>query len=169
MDNALDEVVIFSSFFFVKFFYACYPPCLDIFLPFLCQVCTGATYVSVDMLENQKDRSRMLLIEGNQPRFCCWMCFRKMLRNSILFISSNFFFWGYIHLKSLADNGGGMNPDKIRDCMSLGFSRKSQIANTIGQCMKLESNQSAFGFLSFSNNHVSCLFIQMEMDLKQVP
>lgn len=58
------------------------------------EVCTGATYVSVDMLENQKDRSRMLLIE---------------------------------------DNGGGMNPDKIRDCMSLGFSRKSQIANTIGQ------------------------------------
>lgn len=58
------------------------------------EVCTGATYVSVDMLENQKDRSRMLLIE---------------------------------------DNGGGMNPDKIRDCVSLGFSRKSQIANTIGQ------------------------------------
>lgn len=80
-----------------------------------------------------------------------------------------FFFLGYIHLKSLADNGGGMNPDKIRDCVSLGFSRKSQIANTIGQCMKLESNQSAFGFLSFSNNHVGRLFIQMEMVLKQVP
>lgn len=96
------------------------------------------------------------------------MYFRKILSGFILFISSLFFF-GYIHLKSLADNGGGMNPDKIRDCVSLGFSRKSQIANTIGQCMKLESNQSAFGFLSFSNNHVGCLFIQMEMVLKQVP
>ncbi|XP_004298543.1 PREDICTED: uncharacterized protein LOC101292116 [Fragaria vesca subsp. vesca] len=58
------------------------------------EVSTGATYVIVDMLENQKDGSRMLLIE---------------------------------------DNGGGMNPDKIRDCMSLGFSTKSKIANTIGQ------------------------------------
>ncbi|XP_062027721.1 protein MICRORCHIDIA 7-like [Rosa rugosa] len=58
------------------------------------EVCTGATYVKVDMLENQKDGSRILLIE---------------------------------------DNGGGMNPDKIRDCMSLGFSTKSKIANTIGQ------------------------------------
>ncbi|XP_050376689.1 protein MICRORCHIDIA 7 [Argentina anserina] len=58
------------------------------------EACTGATYVNVDVLENQKDGSRMLLIE---------------------------------------DNGGGMTPDKIRDCMSLGFSTKSKIANTIGQ------------------------------------
>ncbi|KAK2385019.1 Histidine kinase-, DNA gyrase B-, and HSP90 ATPase family protein [Trifolium repens] len=31
------------------------------------------------------------------------------------------------------DNGGGMNPDKIRQCMSLGYSEKSKLANTIGQ------------------------------------
>ncbi|MCI06691.1 MORC family CW-type zinc finger protein 4-like, partial [Trifolium medium] len=30
-------------------------------------------------------------------------------------------------------NGGGMNPDKIRQCMSLGYSEKSKLANTIGQ------------------------------------
>ncbi|XP_009337546.2 protein MICRORCHIDIA 7 isoform X2 [Pyrus x bretschneideri] len=58
------------------------------------EVCSGATYVNVDMLENKKDRSRMLLIE---------------------------------------DNGGGMDPDKMRHCMSLGYSAKSKLANTIGQ------------------------------------
>lgn len=34
----------------------------------------------------------------------------------------------------VADNGGGMDPDKMRQCMSLGYSAKSRIANTIGQC-----------------------------------
>lgn len=31
------------------------------------------------------------------------------------------------------DNGGGMDPDKLRQCMSLGYSAKSKLANTIGQ------------------------------------
>ncbi|KAK1257388.1 hypothetical protein QJS04_geneDACA023732 [Acorus gramineus] len=31
------------------------------------------------------------------------------------------------------DDGGGMDPDKMRQCMSLGYSAKSKIANTIGQ------------------------------------
>ncbi|XP_068655887.1 protein MICRORCHIDIA 7-like [Aristolochia californica] len=31
------------------------------------------------------------------------------------------------------DNGGGMDPDKMRQCMSLGYSAKSKFANTIGQ------------------------------------
>ncbi|KAF5185610.1 Microrchidia-like protein, partial [Thalictrum thalictroides] len=58
------------------------------------EVCYGATFVNVDMLENKKDGTRMLLIE---------------------------------------DNGGGMNPDKMRQCMSLGYSAKSKLANVIGQ------------------------------------
>ncbi|KAI4336352.1 hypothetical protein L6164_014889 [Bauhinia variegata] len=33
----------------------------------------------------------------------------------------------------IEDNGGGMDPDKMRQCMSLGYSVKSRIANTIGQ------------------------------------
>ncbi|KAF5732235.1 putative zinc finger protein [Tripterygium wilfordii] len=33
----------------------------------------------------------------------------------------------------IEDNGGGMDPDKIRRCMSLGYSEKSKLANTIGQ------------------------------------
>lgn len=33
----------------------------------------------------------------------------------------------------IEDNGGGMNPDKMRQCMSLGYSLKSKVANTIGQ------------------------------------
>ncbi|KAK6160441.1 hypothetical protein DH2020_003822 [Rehmannia glutinosa] len=31
------------------------------------------------------------------------------------------------------DDGGGMTPDKMRMCMSLGYSEKSKMANTIGQ------------------------------------
>ncbi len=30
-----------------------------------------------------------------------------------------------------------MDPDKMRKCMSLGYSAKSKIANTIGQCKPL--------------------------------
>ncbi|MCO5570079.1 hypothetical protein L7F22_023793 [Adiantum nelumboides] len=33
----------------------------------------------------------------------------------------------------IEDDGGGMNPDSMRQCMSLGYSAKSKIANTIGQ------------------------------------
>ncbi|KAL3512550.1 hypothetical protein ACH5RR_025267 [Cinchona calisaya] len=33
----------------------------------------------------------------------------------------------------IEDNGGGMDPDKMRQCMSLGYSAKSKIADTIGQ------------------------------------
>ncbi|XP_060196988.1 protein MICRORCHIDIA 7-like [Lycium barbarum] len=58
------------------------------------EVCNGATYVSVDVLDNKKDKGKMILVE---------------------------------------DNGGGMTPDKMRSCMSLGYSAKSKLANTIGQ------------------------------------
>ncbi|KAH7516767.1 hypothetical protein FEM48_Zijuj10G0169700 [Ziziphus jujuba var. spinosa] len=58
------------------------------------EVCNGATFVNVDMINNVKDGSHMLLVD---------------------------------------DNGGGMNPDKMRQCMSLGYSVKSKMANTIGQ------------------------------------
>ncbi|KAM7480181.1 hypothetical protein LguiA_028394 [Lonicera macranthoides] len=37
------------------------------------------------------------------------------------------------HKWVLGDNGGGMNPDEMRQCMSLGYSLKSQVADTIGQ------------------------------------
>ncbi|PKA64343.1 hypothetical protein AXF42_Ash009565 [Apostasia shenzhenica] len=58
------------------------------------EVCNGATFVKLDMLQNKKDSTRMLLIE---------------------------------------DDGGGMDPDKIRQCMSLGYSAKSKLENCIGQ------------------------------------
>ncbi|KAF8780644.1 hypothetical protein HU200_001246 [Digitaria exilis] len=62
------------------------------------EVINGATYVNIDMLENDKDsdkeKSRMLLVE---------------------------------------DDGGGMDPDKMRQCMSLGYSVKSKVPSTIGQ------------------------------------
>ncbi|KAM3319545.1 protein MICRORCHIDIA 7 isoform X1 [Capsicum chacoense] len=58
------------------------------------EVSNGATFVNIDMVQNKKDGSRMLLIE---------------------------------------DNGGGMDPDRMRHCMSLGYSVKSKMADTIGQ------------------------------------
>ncbi|PRQ52733.1 putative histidine kinase-like ATPase domain-containing protein [Rosa chinensis] len=58
------------------------------------EVHSGATYVNVDVLDNKKDGSKMLLVE---------------------------------------DNGGGMDPEKMRKCMSLGYSEKSKMADTIGQ------------------------------------
>ncbi|KAK1407164.1 hypothetical protein QVD17_38776 [Tagetes erecta] len=33
----------------------------------------------------------------------------------------------------IEDNGGGMDPDKMRQCMSLGYSLKSKVVDTIGQ------------------------------------
>ncbi|KAK6148044.1 hypothetical protein DH2020_018956 [Rehmannia glutinosa] len=33
----------------------------------------------------------------------------------------------------IEDNGGGMDPDKMRHCMSLGYSAKSKLVDTIGQ------------------------------------
>ncbi|KAK3443385.1 hypothetical protein EUGRSUZ_B03533 [Eucalyptus grandis] len=58
------------------------------------EVCNGATYVHLDLLENKRKNFIALVIE---------------------------------------DNGGGMTPDKMRKCMSLGYSAKSKAANTIGQ------------------------------------
>ncbi|KAL6143909.1 hypothetical protein ACLB2K_054604 [Fragaria x ananassa] len=58
------------------------------------EVHNGATYVNVDVLDNKKDGSKMLLVE---------------------------------------DNGGGMDPEKMRKCMSLGYSEKSKKKDTIGQ------------------------------------
>ncbi|XP_051116073.1 protein MICRORCHIDIA 7 isoform X2 [Andrographis paniculata] len=58
------------------------------------EVCNGATYVSVDVLENDNNSHKMVVVQ---------------------------------------DNGGGMTPNKMRQCMSLGYSAKSKMANTIGQ------------------------------------
>ncbi|XP_021723131.1 protein MICRORCHIDIA 7-like [Chenopodium quinoa] len=68
------------------------------------EVNNGATYVKIDMLINEKDRSKMLLADIDRHRMLL-----------------------------VQDNGGGMDPNKMRQCMSLGYSAKSKLANTIGQ------------------------------------
>ncbi|KAK4486053.1 hypothetical protein RD792_008717 [Penstemon davidsonii] len=80
LDNALDEVI--------------HTALTLILIRIVVIVCHGATYVHVDVLENTKNKDKMLLVE---------------------------------------DNGGGMTPNKMRQCMSLGYSTKSKMANTIGQ------------------------------------
>ncbi|KAM7471545.1 hypothetical protein LguiA_009728 [Lonicera macranthoides] len=80
------------------------------------EVCNGATYVNIDMIKNKKDESRMLRIEGSAN----WV--------------GSLIVEGFKALYPVeADNGGGMDPDKMRQCMSLGYSLKSKVADTIGQ------------------------------------
>ncbi|KAJ0760039.1 putative histidine kinase/HSP90-like ATPase superfamily, morc, S5 domain 2 [Helianthus annuus] len=91
--------------------------------------CNGATYVKIDMLKNKKDNSRMLLIEG--------MCGSKKILSFVSYFFSNSGSRN-INLFSLlslfiVDNGGGMDPDKMRHCMSLGYSLKSKVKDMIGQ------------------------------------
>ncbi|GJN21041.1 hypothetical protein PR202_gb08487 [Eleusine coracana subsp. coracana] len=84
---------------------------------FLCKVANGATYVNIDMMENKKDGTRMLLVQ---------------------------------------DDGGGMNPDKMRHCMSLGYSAKSKLKNTIGQYgngFKTSTMRLGADVLVFSRSH----------------
>lgn len=49
-----------------------------------------------------------------------------------------------------------MDPDKMRQCMSLGYSAKSRIANTIGQC-KAHSNETGVFYLLLKCYHVAGL------------
>lgn len=62
----------------------------------------------------------------------------KILQSNIFLsiFSSNFshFYLMILPYFLCVDNGGGMDPDKMRQCMSLGYSAKCKIANTIGQC-----------------------------------
>ncbi|THU55664.1 hypothetical protein C4D60_Mb11t08950 [Musa balbisiana] len=54
------------------------------------------------------------------------------------------------------DNGGGMDPDKMRQCMSLGYSAKSKIANTIGQYgngFKTSTMRLGADVIMFSRSH----------------
>ena len=57
----------------------------------------------------------------------------------LLLLWSNFEF-------HFADNGGGMDPEKMRQCMSLGYSEKSKIANTIGQYKSPVEKDGSFHF-----------------------
>ncbi|KAG6425526.1 hypothetical protein SASPL_115967 [Salvia splendens] len=56
--------------------------------------CNGATYCDINIAENMKDMTKMVVVQ---------------------------------------DNGGGMTPNKMRQCMSLGYSAKTKISGTIGQ------------------------------------
>lgn len=91
---------------------------------------------------------------------------------------------------SCTDNGGGINPDKMRQCMSLGYSTKSKSTNTIGQCEFSHLNEKylcdnlaifiiycrlllllLLCFLPRCYHHSIFVsnFIQMEMALRQAP
>lgn len=132
LDNALDEVLqLLYSLLSLLLLLCSY--CLMVW--YICltnlQVCNGATYVNVDLLENIKDKNKMVLVQGITISSLCVPNF--------IFLWFRFQYdWivirGVNNYTMTADNGGGMTPDKMRQCMSLGYSAKSKMANTIGQC-----------------------------------
>lgn len=143
---------------------------LIIFIPFF-KVCNGATYVNVDMLESRKDGSRMLLIEGLYYRLSSLVFRPCSLMWSAYVQSLCFVFWSYDCIVA-ADNGGGMDPDKMRHCMSLGYSAKSKVANTIGQCKLLlfwMNVSLKLLHLVLWSILIYILIYQMAMDLRQAP
>ncbi|KAI3720453.1 hypothetical protein L6452_21371 [Arctium lappa] len=84
------------------------------------EVRTGATYVHVDVLNNERvTHNKMLLVKGIS------------LLQELYFIASSIPF-DFLEI-ARDDNGGGMTPETMRACMSLGYSVKSKLANTIGQ------------------------------------
>lgn len=97
------------------------------FLNGMCfQICNGATFVIVDKVNNPRDDSPMLVIQGMwQAKLTAneWEINEDVVTN-------------LAHLWSFADDGGGMDPEGIRRCMSLGFSSKGS-KKTIGQCRLL--------------------------------
>ena len=65
-----------------------------------------------------------------------------------------------------------MNPDKMRHCMSLGYSAKSKVKNTIGQCKLIVLNPVCY-LLTTTQHNTEIQFaysasLQMEMVLRQV-
>lgn len=60
-------------------------------------------------------------------------------------------------IELLIDNGGGMNPDKVRHCMSLGYSAKSKVKNTIGQCKLIVLNSICYLLTTTQHRHLVCL------------
>ncbi|KAK4402604.1 protein MICRORCHIDIA 7 [Sesamum angolense] len=100
------------------------------------EVCNGATYVLVDVLENIKEKIKWW-----------WLKHACEIINSYLFSILYPFRTNCI---MTADNGGGMTPDKMRQCMSLGYSAKSKLANTIGQYQYYEARGRCRRFLSLS-------------------
>lgn len=74
-----------------------------------------------------KDNSPMLLFQGICKAYkaaCFWLICAVDGLDSLLNTHNE---------RLLADDGGGMDPEGIRRCMSLGFSSKRS-KSTIGQC-----------------------------------
>lgn len=101
---------------------------------FVWQIQNRATFVIVDKLLNPKDGSSALLIQGihffmglfcsSDTEVCCSSgCTTVNMRLIVSII--------------LLDNGGGMDPEAMRCCLSFGFSDKKS-ESAIGQCMEIK-------------------------------
>ena len=113
----LKNFVILSSFLHLLLNYVISTPlsCL-----WKLQICNGATFVMVDKINNPRDNGPMLLFQGKWFRH---MFYRCKYKDTFLLLK----------MVTYVDDGGGMDPEGIRRCMSLGFSNKKS-KTTIGQC-----------------------------------
>ncbi|CAB4275252.1 unnamed protein product [Prunus armeniaca] len=91
----------------------------------------GATFVSIDKMSTPRYGTPALLIRG-WPTNPFTFVFSINIWTRI---TSHMHFWLLKHdIRQQKDDGGGMDPDAIRRCMSFGFSdKKSKL--TIGQCI----------------------------------
>ncbi|KAL2905481.1 Protein MICRORCHIDIA 2, partial [Bienertia sinuspersici] len=112
---------------------------------FMNKIPNGATFVKVDKILNVKDNSPALLFHGSNLLFKVSYCLVLLFIGKVGCVKSRTsLFWtalpdvaistcAYAKMFELCpDDGGGMDPEGIRKCMSLGYSSKKS-NNTIGQ------------------------------------
>lgn len=121
------------------------------------QIQNGATFVAVDKISNPRDESPALLIQGivlccfyenlvlNVVHSCRYYVSMHVRINIMLDIAL-YFAWLMFTASLQLDDGGGMDPQAMRRCMSFGFSDKKS-KSAIGQCM--DSINSCFILLCF--------------------
>lgn len=116
--------------------------------PSTCQINNGASFVNVDRIYNKRDNSPALLFQGvvSSTVFSCTIL---LLLFVVLALAFTYMHPWFPYLFSFIDDGGGMSPDSLRKCMSLGYSMK-KANTTIGQC-----EYCVFPSLSH-NSHLAC-------------
>lgn len=97
------------------------------------QAQNGATFVYIDKVTNPRDGNPALLIQGN------FILLSRLFIEFALLFQSNPWSYSKVCYDLLInfygeDDGGGMDPESLRRCMSFGFSDKH--SSSIGQCMQ---------------------------------
>lgn len=79
--------------------------CIHVLTGHCGQACNGATYVSIDMLQNKRDDSKMLLVEGNCQYMHLLMSLAASVQNKFVTLwhlnsIGSIFFFPILHVVS---------------------------------------------------------------------